>query len=569
MIFSRRFLPYFVTQCLGALNDNVFKNVLLLLVAYSQVDELPIDVNLFVNLAAGLFILPFLLFSAHAGQVADYVDKALLIRRLKLLELAIMSVAIFAIVSHSYLIMLLLLFLMGVQSAYFGPVKYSLLPRVLDNSELVSGNAWVEMGTFLAILAGTISAGLIVASNNAASLAAASVFILALIGAFASWFIPSIPAHSTQKPHFSIVAATLASIKKARRTPGIWIAILAISWFWFVGATYLTQFPNFARVTLHADPTVVSLLLLLFSVGIAVGSFVCERLSCRQVELAIMPLGLVLLAGFGIDLYFAIPTKPELAVLYNLQDFIGAASHYRLMLDLFMIGVGGGLFIVPLYTYIQARAKDGECAQAIASNNIINALFMVTSAIFAMLILNVFQWQIEQLFLLLAAANMLVFSWLLLGWPELLLSISSYYHRRVKYKVSLDDPNALHKQAKLLVVADNLSWRDMMLLYGSFTHPVHFADGMAQSLSINRLYRRALSRTLLSISNLANGNRTANIEAAELDVDSVICVSTTQLKQAQAEQKDYISVATKVIEVTVKDDAAKRLVVEIRPLTAA
>ncbi|WP_108945168.1 MFS transporter [Shewanella halifaxensis] len=565
MIFSRRFLPYFVTQCLGALNDNVFKNVLLLLVAYSQVDELPIDVNLFVNLAAGLFILPFLLFSAHAGQVADFVDKALLIRRLKLLELLIMSVATFAIVSHSYLVMLLLLFLMGVQSAYFGPVKYSLLPRVLDNSELVSGNAWVEMGTFLAILVGTISAGLIVASDNATYLAAASVFILALIGAFSSWFIPSIPAHSLQKPHFSIVTATLVSIKKARRTPGIWTAILAISWFWFVGATYLTQFPNFARLTLHADPTVVSLLLLLFSVGIAAGSFVCERLSCHQVELGIMPLGLVLLAGFGIDLYFAIPAKPDLAALYDLQGFIAEADHYRLMLELFMIGVGGGLFIVPLYTYIQARAKDGECAQAIASNNIINALFMVTSAIFAMLILNVFQWQIEQLFLLLAAANVLVLCWLLLGWPELLLSISSYYHRRVKYKVSLDDPQVLHKQAKLLVVTDNLSWRDVMLLYGSFTHPVHFAEAITQNLSINYFYRKALS----GIRYFVNDNRVGNIEAAALDVDSVICVRPAHLEQAQAVLKGYTCVTAKVVEVKEKGDAAKRLVVAIRPQTAA
>ncbi len=565
MIFSRRFLPYFVTQCLGALNDNVFKNVLLLLVAYSQVDELPIDVNLFVNLAAGLFILPFLLFSAHAGQVADFVDKASLIRRLKLLELLIMSVATFAIVSHSYLVMLLLLFLMGVQSAYFGPVKYSLLPRVLDNSELVSGNAWVEMGTFLAILVGTISAGLIVASDNATYLAAASVFILALIGAFSSWFIPSIPAHSLQKPHFSIVIATLVSIKKARRTPGIWTAILATSWFWFVGATYLTQFPNFARLTLHADPTVVSLLLLLFSVGIAAGSFVCERLSCHQVELGIMPLGLVLLAGFGIDLYFAIPAKPDLAAFYDLQGFIAEADHYRLMLDLFMIGVGGGLFIVPLYTYIQARAKDGECAQAIASNNIINALFMVTSAIFAMLILNVFQWQIEQLFLLLAAANVLVLCWLLLGWPELLLSISSYYHRRVKYKVSLDDPQVLHKQAKLLVVTDNLSWRNVMLLYGSFTHPVHFAEGLPQSLSINYFYREAFSR----IRYFASDNKAGNIEAATLDVDSVICVRPAHLEQAQAVLKGYTCVTAKVVEVKEKGDAAKRLVVAIRPQTAA
>ncbi len=554
MLLSRRFLPYFVTQCLGALNDNVFKNVLLLLVAYSQVDELPIDVNLFVNLAAGLFILPFLLFSAHAGQVADYVDKSALIRRLKLLELVIMSFAVFAIVSHSYMVMLLLLFLMGVQSAYFGPVKYSLLPRVLDNSELVSGNAWVEMGTFLAILAGTISAGLIVASHNATDWAAASVFILALIGVFTSRFIPSIPAHSTQKPHFSIVSATLANINKARRTPGIWVAILAISWFWFVGATYLTQFPNFARITLHADPTVVSLLLLLFSVGIAVGSFMCERLSCKRVELGIMPLGLVLLAGFGIDLYFALPAKPQMDVLYHLQSFVAEASHYRLMVDLFMIGVGGGLFIVPLYTYIQARAKDGECAQAIASNNIINALFMVSSALFAMFTLNVLQWQIEQLFLVLAVTNLLVLGLLFFAWSELPLSVSSYYHRRIRRYVELDDLNGLHRQPKLIVVVDNLAGRDLAVIYGCFNHPMHFSQQLVNSLpdKSGLLSRGRLCWQL-------SGNQD------DMDVDSVICVKYTELEPIRSGGYllDY-----QYVQLTFEHCCHRKLRIKLSPLTA-
>ncbi|MGS0682242.1 MFS transporter [Shewanella sp. 125m-7] len=552
MLFSRRFLPYFVTQCLGALNDNVFKNVLLLLVTYSQLDELPIDVNLFVNMAAGLFILPFLLFSAHAGQIADYVDKAVLIRRLKFLELIIMSVAIFAILSHSYLVMLLLLFLTGVQSAYFGPVKYSLLPRVLDSSELVSGNAWVEMGTFLAILIGTISAGLIVASHNATYWAAASVFILALIGMVTSWFIPSIEPHSTAKPKFSIVSATMQNIKKARQSEGIWMAILAISWFWFVGATYLTQFPNFARITLNADPTVVSLLLLLFSVGIGVGSFVCERLSCRQVELGITPLGLVILASFGIDLYFSLPEQAVLSQLYNLYSFTDESAHYRLMLDLFMIGVGGGLFIVPLYSYIQARAKEGECAQAIACNNIINALFMVSSALFAMLALNVLQWPIERLFLVLASANLLVFGYLLWRWPELLLSLISYYIRRVRLTAELVDTDGLHRSPRLLVVVEQRSWRHLAVVFGSFSHPMMFAPTVYQKATNHGLVSWALSR-LTWYAERHN------------DIDSVICVDERSVKafKARAEFADF-----KVV--LVKFDAIKGrgLKFEIIPLAA-
>lgn len=534
MLFSRRFLPYFVTQCLGALNDNVFKNVLLLLVTYSQVDELPIDVHLFVNLAAGLFILPFLLFSAHAGQVADSVDKALLIRRLKSLELIIMTVAIFAIISHSYLVMLLLLFLTGVQSAYFGPVKYSLLPRVLRDSELISGNAWVEMGTFLAILTGTISAGMIVASDYATFWAAATVFILALIGMTVSWFIPSIPPHSDVKPHFSIVSATLANINKARKSPEIWTAILAISWFWFVGATYLTQFPNFARITLNADPTVVSLLLLLFSVGIGAGSFLCERLSCRQVELGIMPLGLAILTMFGIDLYFALPDKSDIGTLYSLQGFIAEAGHYRLMLDLFMIGIGGGLFIVPLYTFIQARAKEGECAQAIASNNIINALFMVSSAIFSMLALNVLQWSIAQLFLILASANLVVMVYLLWRWPELLISVVSYFIRRVRYTAERLDPHGLHNSPRLLVVVDQVSYRELLVIFGSFSHPVLFAPTAYQKAANYGLISWALTRLTWYV-------------GRHMDIDSVLCVDKLSVDKFKehAEFADFKTVAVK------------------------
>ncbi|WP_299810840.1 MFS transporter [uncultured Shewanella sp.] len=551
MLFSRRFLPYFVTQCLGALNDNVFKNVLLLLVTYSQVELLPIDIHLFVNLAAGLFILPFLLFSAHAGQLADSVDKALLIRRLKLLELIIMSVAIFAIISHSYMLMLLLLFLTGVQSAYFGPVKYSLLPRVLHESELVSGNAWVEMGTFLAILIGTISAGMIVASDKATYWAAATVFILALIGISASWFIPSIPAHSDVKPRFSIFSATIDNINKARQSSAIWTAILAISWFWFVGATYLTQFPNFARITLNADARVVSLLLLLFSVGIGVGSFVCERLSCRRVELGIMPLGLLLLACFGIDLYFALPKQATLVALYQLDSFIAETGHYRLMFDLLMIGVGGGLFIVPLYTYIQVRAKEGECAQAIASNNIVNALFMVTSAIFSMLVLNVLQWPIEQLFLVLAVANILVLLYLFWRWPELLLSCVSYFIRRVSHKIQVLDLESLHKSSKLLVVTEQASWRELMVIFGSFNHPVLFAN-----LSLQPWPNRFIGRVL---------SRLSWYPHQQMEVDSVICVDKASL----GEFKSRVEFANfQVVSVKCTATVGRVLKLAIAPLAA-
>lgn len=280
MLFSRRFFPYFCTQCLGALNDNVYKNVLLLMVTYSQVEQLPLPIDLFVNLAAGLFILPFLLFSAHAGQVADNMDKARLIKRLKQIELLVMGCAAIAILTQSYIAMLILLFLTGTQSAYFGPVKYSLLPQALKANELVKGNAWVEMGTFVSILLGTLTAGVLIALENGLYITAGLVLVLALLGVVSSQKMPALPLKTpASKVQFKPISGLVNTLKNAQKNRGIWMAILAISWFWFLGATYLTQFPNFAKTHLYADSTVVSVLLALFSIGVATGSWLCEKLS--------------------------------------------------------------------------------------------------------------------------------------------------------------------------------------------------------------------------------------------------------------------------------------------------
>lgn len=293
MFLTKRFFPYFVTQCLGALNDNIYKNVLLLMVTYSQIGSLPMSVDLFVNLAAGLFILPFFLFSAHAGAIADNMDKAKLIRRLKLIELVIMSCAATAIMTQSAILMLVLLFMTGTQSAYFGPVKYALLPQALKSDELVKGNAWVEIGTFLSILIGTLSAGLLLAIPNGMLIASCIVITLSLLGFLSSANIPSLPSKKSDQVKFEPITGLKKTLKLAQKQRGIWMSILAISWFWFMGATYLTQFPNFAREHLFADSTVVSLLLALFSVGIATGSWLCEKLSFNQVELGILPFGIL------------------------------------------------------------------------------------------------------------------------------------------------------------------------------------------------------------------------------------------------------------------------------------
>ncbi|QYJ78995.1 MFS transporter [Shewanella acanthi] len=495
MLLTKRFLPYFATQCLGALNDNIYKNVLLLMVTFSQVKELPINVDMFVNLAAGVFILPFFLFSAHAGIVADNLDKAKLIRGLKFLEVIIMFSAAFAIVTEQYMLMLVLLFLMGSQSAYFGPVKYSLLPQALKEGELVKGNAWVEMGTFLSILIGTLSAGILVAGDNATMSSAVTVTVLALAGYLSSRAIPALPPQGrVAKIKFRPISGSWHTINKARKTPSIWMAILAISWFWFLGATYLTQFPQFAKLHLHSGATVVSLLLGLFSIGIAVGSLACERFSFGHVELGLLPFGVLGLTVFGIDLLWAIPEAPaDPNLAYSFSSFIAESRHYHVMLDLFLIGVSGGIFIVPLYAFIQSRSAKGECAQAIAANNIMNALFMVTSAVLSMLFLGVLGWSIPQLFLLLAVMNFVVALYVYSQVPEFTQRFISYLLSHIMYRVKVAGREHIPKEGAGIIVCNHVSYVDALIIMGASTRPIRFV--MDESISeiplLKYLFRHA------------------------------------------------------------------------------
>lgn len=482
MFFTKRFFPYFVTQCLGALNDNIYKNILLLMVTYSQIDSLPMSVDLFVNLAAGLFILPFFLFSAHAGAIADNMDKAKLIRRLKLIELVIMSCAATAIMTQSAILMLVLLFMTGTQSAYFGPVKYALLPQALKSDDLVKGNAWVEIGTFLSILIGTLSAGLLLAVPNGMIIASCIVITLSLLGFLSSANIPALPSKKSDKVKFEPITGLKKTLKLAQKQRGIWMSILAISWFWFMGATYLTQFPNFAREHLFADSTVVSLLLALFSVGIATGSWLCEKLSFNQVELGILPFGILGLTIFSTDLLWAVPAIESFpSQYYDVQSFVAQSSHIRVMIDLFLVGVSGGVFIVPLYAFIQSRSEEGECAQSIAANNIMNALFMVASAAVSILVLSVFEFSIVELFAILAVGNFIVAIYVYRQVPEFTQRFISYLLSHCLYRVSVSGRQHIPEQGAALIVANHVSYVDALILMGTSTRPVRFV--MDKSIS--------------------------------------------------------------------------------------
>ena len=528
MFLTKRFFPYFVTQCLGALNDNIYKNVLLLMVTYSQIDSLPMSVDLFVNLAAGLFILPFFLFSAHAGAIADNMDKAKLIRRLKLIELVIMSCAATAIMTQSAILMLVLLFMTGTQSAYFGPVKYALLPQALKSDELVKGNAWVEMGTFLSILIGTLSAGLLLAIPNGMLIASCIVITLSLLGFLSSANIPSLPSKKSDKVKFEPITGLKKTLKLAQKQRGIWMSILAISWFWFMGATYLTQFPNFAREHLFADSTVVSLLLALFSVGIATGSWLCEKLSFNQVELGILPFGILGLTIFSADLLWAVPAIESFpSQYYDVQSFVAQSSHIRVMIDLFLVGVSGGVFIVPLYAFIQSRSEEGECAQSIAANNIMNALFMVASAAVSILVLSVLEFSIVELFAILAVGNFIVAIYVYRQVPEFTQRFISYLLSHCLYRVSVTGRQHIPEQGAALIVANHVSYVDALILMGTSTRPVRFV--MDKSISelpvLKYVFRHAGVIPICSPRKCAETYKRAfeQIEQA-LNNDEVVCI---------------------------------------------
>ncbi len=411
LLGQRRFLPFYLTQFSGAFNDNLFKNALLLLITYSAGGLMGLSVDIVVNLAAFLFILPFFLFSGIAGEMADHYEKSRIIRNVKLAEIVIMSVAALGLWFSWYELLLVLLFLMGTQSTFFGPVKYAILPQVLADDELVGGNGLVGMGTFVAILLGTIAAGLLMGFETAARLTAIAVVVMAVLGYLAARRVPETQTDgSSVTVRLRPVLETVKLMAVAAERRQVLLAVLAISWFWFLGAAYLTQFPNFARTNLRGDETVVTLLLAMFTIGISIGSMMCERLTKHRITLIPVPWGALGLSLFGTDLYFAVPEDPVASTWWTLMT---DPVYLRVLVDLVGVGICGGLFIVPLYAFIQHETPRAKRARIIAALNVINALFMVVSALAGIVVLGLLDFSIPGFFLLLSLLNAAV---LLLVW---------------------------------------------------------------------------------------------------------------------------------------------------------
>ena len=524
LLRQRKFLPYFVTQFFGAFNDNIFKNVLLLFVAFAGSSALPISSNLFINLAAGLFILPFFLFSASAGVLADKYEKSWFIRKVKLFEIGIMLLGAIGFITESYGVLLLLLFLMGTQSAFFGPVKYALLPQQLNQKELVPGNALVEAGTFIAILVGTLGAGLIASADNAKYLAAFCVVIFAVLGYLSSRFIPfasaSAPDIQFKWRPYKQTKHTL-SIAKSDRI--VFQCIMAISWFWFLGAAYLTQFPNFTKVYLNGTESTVSFLLALFSVGIAVGSMACNWLSNHRIEVGIVPIGALGITIFGFLMATSIPS--DLPRFHTFAEFVSYDAFWPLFFYLLMIGISGGLFIVPLYALMQHRAKETERAQVIAGLNIFNSLFMVGSAVLGIVCLSVLEMSIPQMFALLAILNFLVAVYIFLQIPIFVVRFAMWVVTHTIYRVKHKNLHHLPEHGGALIVCNHVSYMDSLLLSAVCPRLIRFVmeEDYANLPPLRGFLRRA-GVIPISASNRTSIRRAFNDVEKALSEGHIVCI---------------------------------------------
>lgn len=438
LLRERRFAPFFTTQFLGALNDNVFKIGFTSLVTYHTARFAGVDAKTAAFLISAIFILPFVLFSATSGQIADKYDKATLTRFVKTFEIVLMLVGAAGFVMHNAPLLYLCTFMMGMHSTLFGPVKYSYLPQHLGEHELVGGNGLVEMGTFIAILIGTIIGGAAAGIEGAGErVLAVSVLVIAIAGRLVAQRVPSTPAPQPDLViNWNPVSETWRNLGLARQNRTVFLSLLGISWLWFVGATFLTSFFNFAKDVLSASPDVVTILLATFSVGIGLGSLLCERLSQRRVEIGLVPLGSIGISVFAIELYFASRALPSPGHLLSVGEFLAGARHWRILADLFLLAMFGGFYSVPLYALIQSRSAPTHRARIIAANNILNALFMILSAVMAMGLTKA-GVDIPGLFLVTALLNVIVAAYIYLLVPEFLLRFVAWVLVHTFYRIRL------------------------------------------------------------------------------------------------------------------------------------
>ena len=483
LLKTRRFAPFFGTQFLGAFNDNLFKNALVVLLTFQAANWTTLAPEVLTNLAAGIFILPFFLFSATAGQLADKYDKARLARLVKVLEMVIMVVAFLGFSLHNLTVLLSALFLLGLHSTLFGPVKYAILPQHLRENELVGGNALVEAGTFVAILIGTLAGGLLAGTAGHPSWVAIAGLLIAGLGYLCSRGIPAAPPPAPELTvSLNPFSETWRNIGFARGNRTVFLSILGISWFWLYGALFLAQFPAYAKNVLGGSETSVTLLLAVFTVGIGIGSLLCERLSAQHVEIGLVPFGSIGLTIFGIDLAFASPSLLPVGAPLSLGGLLALHSTWRVLFDLLALGLFGGFFIVPLYALIQIRSAPEQRARIIAANNILNALFMVCGSLAPAGLLGE-GVSISALFGIAALCNAAVAIYIYSLVPEFMLRFVAWLLVHTVYRLRQSGVENIPEEGGAVLVCNHVSFVDPIVISAASHRPIRFVMD-------HRIYRK-------------------------------------------------------------------------------
>ena len=475
LLRQRRFLPFFVAQCLGAFNDNVYRQAIIGLLFWLGVT--PEERTLYTNIAPALFILPYFLFSATAGQIAEKLEKSKLIRITTTMEIVIMSLAAVGFVTQNMVVLLVALFCTGVQSTLFGPVKYSILPSVLKPEELTGGNGLVEMGTSMSILVGMIFGGLIfeLAGSHGPVVAATAIILLAVSGNIVSRFIPRAePGAPDLRINWNPIPESLAVLRLAKKQLAVRNSVLGVSWFWFIGTVLTSQLPTYAEANLGGRATLYIFALALFSVGTGVGSMLCEKLSARTVEIGLVPMGAFGMSAFMIDLYFA-RSGAATATGLSIDAFLQQPGSWRIAMDLTGIGLFAGFFVVPLFALIQSRTSRSEISRVIAGMNIQNAGFIVLAAALGIVVQRFFGWTIPQVFLALAVANVVVAIYIFTIVPEFMMRFLSWVFVRVLYRMR---PHGIEQhvpdEGAALIVCNHVSYMDALILSASVPRPIRF-----------------------------------------------------------------------------------------------
>ncbi len=527
LLGQRRFAPFFVTQFLGALNDNIFRNGLVILITFQGVRIAGMDAGQLANVAGALFILPFFLFSATAGQLADKYEKSRLMRSIKLLEIVLMVLAAFAFVTQSYTVLLVVLFLMGCQSTLFGPVKYAYLPQQLATDELVGGNALVESGTYMAIIFGLIVGGISVAADyENQSILASCLVVTAVFGYLASRQIPSTkPVDPDLKINWNAWTETWHIVGFAREERSVFLSILGISWFWFFGSAMTIQLPAYTLGILNGNEAITTTLLVAFAVGVGVGSLLCERMSGHRIELGLVPFGSIGLSLFAIDLFFSQPDVQVVAV-NSVSEFLARPGSWRILIDLSLLGAFGGFYSVPLYALIQDRTERQHLSRVIAANNIINALFMVAAAILAFGVLAA-GLSIPQFYLILAVLNALVAIYIFTLLPEFLMRFLVWILINMLYRVRPTGLENIPDEGPAVLVCNHVSFVDALLVGGSIRRPVRFVmyHKIFQIPLLSFIFKTAKAIPIAS----AKEDETLLAEAfdqidKELDAGQIVCL---------------------------------------------